>query len=129
MSYKSTLVRFAIKQTPKKMVLWLANKKTKDIAELTDFSFNLEERKLYAQMVLAGEEEAVDLRIEDFTLVAHEESFRISIHQVQSNRPWLDTLLMKFLLDREWKVPEKHADLIHELLASEDPEQEESEEE
>ncbi len=129
MSYKSTLVRFAIKQTPKKMVLWLANKKTKDIAELTDFSFNLEERKLYAQMVLAGEEEAVDLRIEDFTLVAHEESFRISFHQVQSNRPWLDALLMKFLLDREWKVPEKHADLIHELLASEDPEQEESEEE
>jgi hypothetical protein len=128
MSYKSTLVRFAIKQAPKKMVLWLANKKTKDIAKLTDFNFDLEERKLYAQLLLTGEEEAVELWIEDFTLVPHEESFRIAIHQVQSNRPWLDILLAKFVLEREWRVPEKHADLIHELLASEDSEQEEVEE-
>lgn len=119
MSYKSTLIKFAIKQTPKKMVLWIVNKKTKDIAELIDFIFDLDDRKLYAQVLMAGDEEAIELWIEDFTLVTYDESYKIVIHQVKSNRPWLDTLLIKFILEREWKVPDKHVPLLIELLAFE----------
>lgn len=125
MSYKSTLVKFAVKQTPKKMMLWLANKKTRGVAKLTDFHFNSAERKFYVQMVLTGEQESVELWIEDFTLVAHEKSYKLVIHQAQSTRPWLDNFLRNFALNRELKIPEQHADLIHELLNSDfsDPEE------
>ena len=126
MSYKNTLVKFAIKKTPKKMILWAANKKAKGVAKLTDFSFNSEQRKLYAQLLLAGEQETVELWLEDFTLITHEESFQLVIHQIESNRPWLDSLLRNFVLEREWKIPDKHADLVHYLLAMESTEQEEN---
>lgn len=129
MSYKSTLIKFAIKQTPKKMVLWLANKKTKEIAELIDFIFDLDDRKLYAQILMAGDEEAIELWIEDFTLVTYDDSYKIVIHQVKSNRPWLDTLLTKFILEREWKVPDKHVQLLSELLAFEESSQNDESEE
>ena len=125
MGYKSSLVKFAINKSPKKMTLWLANKKTRGVAKLTDFSFNFDERKLYAKMRLSGEQEVVELWFEDFTLVNYKNSFQLVIRQVQSNRLWLDTLLTNFVLEREWKIPDKHADLIHQLLASQNPEQKE----
>ena len=128
MSYKKSIVKFAIKKTPKKMILWVANKKAKGVAKLTDFSFNSEKRKLYAQLLLAGDQEIVELWLEDFTLITHEESFQLVIHQIQSNRPWLDNFLKNFILEREWKIPDKHADLIHYLLALENFEQENIEE-
>ncbi|HIG65575.1 MAG TPA: hypothetical protein EYQ43_08500 [Methyloprofundus sp.] len=128
MSYKKSLVKFAIKKTPKKMIFWVANKKAKGIAKLTDFRFNSKERKLYAQLLLSGEEKKVELWLEDFTLTTHKQSFQLVIHQIQSNRPWLDCLLKNFVLEREWKVPDKHADLIHYLLALDNSGQEESSE-
>ncbi len=128
MSYKHTLVKFALKQSPKKMILWIANKKTKGVVKLTDFSFNSVERTLYAQLVFAGEQDAVDLWIEDFTLITKEESFRIVVHQAQSNRPWVDNLLTHFVLNRELRIPDKHADLIHKFMAYEGPEQAENDE-
>ncbi|WP_143735840.1 hypothetical protein [Methyloprofundus sedimenti] len=108
------------------MILWAANKKARGVAKLTDFSFNSEERKLYAQMLLSGEQDATNLWIEDFTLITQEKSFLIVIHQAQSNRPWIDTLLRNFVLEREWKIPDNHADLIHYLLALENSRQEEN---
>lgn len=128
MSYKKSIVKFAIKKTPKKMILWVANKKAKGIAKLTDFRFNSNEGKLYTQLRLSGDEELVELWLEDFTLTPYKQSFRLTIHQIQSNRPWLDSLLKNFVLEREWKVPDKHADLIHYLLALDNSGQEENSE-
>ncbi|WP_428356787.1 hypothetical protein [Methyloprofundus sp.] len=125
MSFKSTLAKFAVKQTPKKMMLWLANKKIKGVAKLTDFHFNPAEHKLYVQMILSGEQEKVELWIEDFTLVVHEKSYKLVIHQAQSTRPWLDKFLRNFALNRELKIPEQYADLIHGLLNSDFSEPEE----
>lgn len=110
------------------MILWVANKKAKGVAKFTDFSFNSTERKLYAQLLLTGEQEVVELWLDDFTLITYEESFQLVIHQIQSNRPWLDSFLKNFVLEREWKIPDKHADLIHYLLALEKFGQEENNE-
>lgn len=100
------------------MVLWAANKKLKGVAELTDFSFDSEERTLYAEMILVGEEEPVDVLLEDFTVVTNDGSYRLHIQQVQSNRPWLDTLLNKVVLGRGWKIPDSHIELVQELFIS-----------
>ncbi|WP_367025904.1 hypothetical protein ABZN20_16000 [Methylococcus sp. ANG] len=45
MSYKASLVKLAIKWTPKFLVLWVANIILKGIAELTYFAFDIDTRK------------------------------------------------------------------------------------
>ncbi len=121
MSYKTSLVKMALNKTPKIMVLWAANKKLKGVAQLTDYSFNSEERKLYTQIILDGEEESFDVFLEDFALLVDEGVYKLVVQQVQSSRPWLDVLLNKIILGREWKIPDSKVELIRELFELDNP--------
>ncbi|MCK5828820.1 MAG: hypothetical protein KAH20_00775 [Methylococcales bacterium] len=126
MSYKTTLVKMLLNKTPTKMVLWAANKKLKGVAELIDFSFDSEERTLYAEMVLQGEDEPINVLLEEFSVITHEERYLLLIHKVQSNRPWLDGFLNKVILEREWKIPDSQIELVQELFDSDNSDQEEN---
>ncbi len=119
MSYKNKLVKMALNYTPKCITLWAANKKLKGMAELTDFNFDAGEGKLYTQLLLAGEQEPVDIWLKDLTLITDEEPCKLVVQEAESNRPWLDALLTRVVIGREWKIRDSHVELIQELLASE----------
>ncbi len=128
MSYKTKLFKIAFDKTPKKMILWATNKKLKGVGELTDFNFDAEERKLYAQIQLEGEQEgeAVEIWLEDLNLITKDdEQFFLVARQAKSSRPWVDALLNNVIRDREWKVPNKRKELITELFEFKTPEPEE----
>ncbi|MGZ8945491.1 MAG: hypothetical protein ACXW1W_08695 [Methylococcaceae bacterium] len=127
MSFKTHLIKMAIKCTPNMLILWVANIVLKGIAELTDFSFDIDERKAYVQTQLYGETETIEIWLEDFAIVRDEESYKFIIHQAQSNRPWL-TNLLAHIIGKAWKIPvipelAPHIELIAELLKAESPEQ------
>ncbi|MGZ8225172.1 MAG: hypothetical protein ACXWT3_00875 [Methylococcaceae bacterium] len=128
MSFKTHLIKMAIKCTPNMLILWVANIVLKGIAELTDFSFDIDERKAYVQTQLYGETETIEIWLEDFAIVRDEESYKFIIHQAQSNRPWL-TNLLAHIIGKAWKIPvipelAPHIELIAELFKAESPEQE-----
>lgn len=126
MSFKSSLLKIAIKWTPNLLVEWVANIILKGIAKLTDFSFDLETRKSYIQIQLAGEPETIEVWLEGFAIISDEESHKLIIHQAHSNRLWLDNLLSR-IVGKEWKIPvvaqmASQIELISELLKPENPE-------
>jgi len=130
MSFKTRLIKMAIKWTPNMMVIWVANIILKGIAELTDFNFDLEARKAYVQIQLVGESETIEVWIEDFAIVNDEGSYQLIIQQAQSNRIWLNNLLSR-ITGKAWGIPEipqltAHLELISELLKAESPEQEDN---
>ena len=104
MSFKVSLVKVAIKLTPTKLILWVANVILKDIAELTGFSFDLEERTVFVQIQLVGESETIDVWLEDFAIVDEHKSYYLIIHQAKSNRIWLRNLLSR-IVEKKWKIP------------------------
>ena len=104
MSFKSSLLKTAIKLTPNKMIIWVANFILKDIASLTDFDFNLDTRKLYVQVQLVGESEAIEVWMDDFAIVRDGESYEFIVQQTKSNRIWLHNLLAK-IAGKKWKIP------------------------
>lgn len=129
MSFKASLIKTAIKLTPNKMIIWVANVILKDIAELTDFNFDLETRDLYVQIQLLGESETIDVWMEDFAIVHDGQSYEFTIPRAKSNRLWLNNLLAR-IAGRNWKIPAipqlaAHMDLISELLKAQNQEQEE----
>ncbi len=86
------------------LVLWVANIILKGVAELTDFSFDLEARKAYIQIQLAGESETIEVWLEGFAIISDEESHKLIIQQAHSNRLWLENLLSR-IVGKSWKIP------------------------
>lgn len=132
MSFKASLLKTAIKLTPNKMIIWVANFILKDIAELSDFDFDLDTRKVYAQVLLLGESEAIEVWLEDFAILHEQESYAFILHQAKSNKLWLNNLFARFA-GKTWTIPAipqlaSHMELIAELLEAQASEQAEQEE-
>jgi hypothetical protein len=104
MSLKSSLLKIAIKLTPNILIIWVSNIILKGIAELTEFSFDLEARKVFVQTRLYGEKETIEVCLEDFSVFYDGESYRVIIHQAKSDRPWLNNLL-SHIVGKAWKIP------------------------
>lgn len=128
MSYKTSLIKVAIKLTPNVMIIWVANIVLKGIAELTAFSFDLDTRKVYVQTTLYGETEPIDVWVDGFGIISDEQAYQFIIQQAQSNKPWLNNILAH-IVGKAWKIPvlpqlATHMELIAELFKVESPEQE-----
>ena len=93
-----------IKLTPNLLIIWVSNIILKGIAELTEFSFDLEARKVYVQTRLYGEKETIEVCLEDFAVFRDGDSYRFIIHQAKSDRPWLNNLLAH-ITGKAWKIP------------------------
>jgi len=111
------------------MVVWVANIILKGIAELTDFSFDLDTRKAYGQIQLFGETDHIEVWLEGFAIISEEESYKFIIQQAESNKPWL-TNLLSHVVGKAWKIPvipqlAAHIELVAELLKTENTKQEE----
>ena len=125
MSIKSRLVKMAIKLTPNLLIIWVSNIILKGIAELTEFNFDLEARKVYVQTILYGEKEAIEICLEDFAVFSEGDSYRFIINQAKSDRPWLNNILAH-ITGKAWKIPAipqltPQLELLTELLNTETP--------
>lgn len=118
MSYKVSLLKLAINKTPRKIIRWAVNKKLKEIGELTDFSFNTHDKKLFVQVMLEGEVAPIELLLEKFTIIVDGERGHLIIEQAKSNRPWIDTILNQHLANREWRIPDSQVAFVQELFES-----------
>jgi hypothetical protein len=128
MSFKSSVIKLAIKWTPKTLIQWVANLMFKGIAELADFSFDLDARKAYIQIQLVGESETIEVWLEGFAIIRDEEDYQLILQQARSNRLWLTNLLAR-IAGKVWAIPvpahmTAQIELISELLKAENPEQE-----
>ncbi len=104
MSFKSSLVKLAIKLTPDILIVWVANFILKGIAELTEFNFDVDARRVYVQTRLYGEEGTIEVCLEDFAVFNDGESYRFIVHQARSDRAWLHNLL-SHIVGKAWKIP------------------------
>ncbi|MBS3955464.1 MAG: hypothetical protein KGZ88_21160 [Methylomicrobium sp.] len=104
MSIKSSLLKIAIKLTPNILIVWVSNFILKGIVELTEFNFDVDAPKLYVQIRLYGEEQTIDVCVEDFAVFNDGESYRVIIHHATSDRPWLNNLLSR-IIGKAWKIP------------------------
>ncbi|MCK9606144.1 MAG: hypothetical protein M0R33_06785 [Methylomonas sp.] len=104
MSIKSALLKMVIKLTPNFLIIWVSNIVLKGIAELTEFNFDIDARKVYVQTRLYGEEDTIEVCLEDFAVFNDGESYRVIIHHARSDRPWLNNLLSR-LVGKAWKIP------------------------
>lgn len=122
MSYKTFLIKKIIKWTPKTIVLWVVNIVLKDFSEMTDFSCDLDTHKVYVQIKLLGESEAIDVWLEDFTITHNQGSYQFILNHAKSNKIWLENLFAR-VTGKFWELQippqyESYAQLLVDLLSS-----------
>jgi hypothetical protein len=127
MSYKTSLLKMAIKLTPNIMVIWVANIVLKGIAELTEFSFDIKARKIYVQTKLYGEVDTIEVWMDGFGILGDENAYQFIIQHAESNKLWLNNILAHFV-GKAWKIPAlpqyaAHINLVAELFKIEITEQ------
>lgn len=123
MSIRSTIIKTVIKLTPSKLIIWVSNFVLKGIAELTEFNFDIDSRKMFVQTRLYGEADTIDVRLDDFAVFNDGEGYRFIIHHASSDRPWLNNLLAK-IIGKAIKIPElpqfsAQMELVAEVFKSE----------
>jgi hypothetical protein len=128
MSVTTNLIKLAINWTPNAMIIWVANIILKGIAELTDFSLDLDSRKIYVQTTLNGETEQIEIWVDGFAVITEEQTKYFILEQGRSNKPWLNTIF-SHIVGKPWKIPslpqyQAYINLIAELLKAEAKEEE-----
>jgi hypothetical protein len=127
MSITTRFLKTAIKLTPNKLIIWVANVVLKDIAELTAFDLDLDTRKTFVQTKLNGEQEVIDVWVDGFAVISEDGAYHLIINKADSNKPWLNNILAR-IIGKPWKIPaipkfQAQIDLVAELLKPEPPEQ------
>lgn len=125
MSFKTSIIKMAIKWTPNRMVVWVANKILKGIAELIEFNFDLEARRVFVQIQLCGEAEAIDVQLDGFAIINEDGAYKFILEHAQSNRLWMNNILAR-IVGRAWKIPvlpqfAAHIALVAEVFKAETP--------
>lgn len=120
MSYKASLIKLAIKWTPKTLVLWAGNLALTGIARFADFHVDLDARRIYVCTTLHGEVEPIEVWLEDFVVLTDGESHQAILHTARSNKPWLTNLLAR-ITGKAFTIPDvpqlkPHLGLVTELL-------------
>lgn len=95
MSIKTGIVRLAIKWTPKALILWVGNIALRGIAQLSDFQFDLDNRRVFVRTLLNGEVEPIELTLEDFALLQDGDGYKAILNKAESNKPWLNNIMAR----------------------------------
>lgn len=120
MSMKASIIRTAIRLTPTSLIVWAGNFVMKGIGKMMAFHFDLDQRKVYVCTLLQGEQEPIEVWLEDFAILQDGDQYCVILKQARSNKIWLTNLLAK-VTGRAWRIPavpqlKPHMGLVTELL-------------
>ncbi len=104
MGFLVALIKLGIKWAPKSIVLWAVNLKLKGIAEVKDYAVDLDARTVYANTLLYGETEAIEVQAEQFGIILDNGAYKFILQKVSSNKPWLNNTFA-FVLGKAFPIP------------------------
>ena len=104
MGFLVALIKLGVKWAPKSIVLWAVNLKLKGIAEVKDYAVDLDARTVYANTLLFGETEAIEVRAEQFGIILDNGAYKFILQKVNSNKPWLNNTFA-FVLGKAFPIP------------------------
>jgi hypothetical protein len=107
-SFKDNLSSFSGEQIVRKSI--------ERYGELQDFKLNSSSKTMYLKVLLKGEREPVEVRVNSYAIVdEHGKSF-IRIHDVETSREWMTRLSEEFLIKQKFEIPENYSTMVKKFL-------------
>jgi DNA-binding protein YbaB len=107
-SFKDNLSSFSGEQMIKKAL--------QPYGELQSFKINSTSKSMYIKVLLKGEKEPVDVKVNKYELVEERGKTFVRLHDVEASREWITRLAKDYLVTQRFEVPEKYSSMIKNFI-------------
>jgi len=88
----------------------------KRFGEMLELKIDKEKKVIFLSVLLKGEEHPNEICVEQFEIVQEEDSVSVRAELASSNRAWISALLEKFIIKKNWAVPEDYTVFVNDFL-------------
>ncbi|HZK08900.1 MAG TPA: hypothetical protein VFC92_11960 [Bacteroidales bacterium] len=118
MSIKGKVARFILEHAPEGIRKFTLNHVIGKYGKMIEIKFDPTEKYLQASLLLAGEEQPIEIKVTDYHLEKAGEKTILTILQASVDREWIDLLIQNTLIGKKIKIPAKRSEMIFEILKS-----------
>jgi sporulation protein YlmC with PRC-barrel domain len=94
----------------------LIRKAAERYGELRDFKINSSAKTMYIKILLKGEKEPIDIKVNKYTLIDEHGSTYVKVYDVEASREWISRLAEDYLIQQKFEVPDKYSSMVKKLL-------------
>lgn len=80
--------------------------------KMLNFSVSPDTKKIYAEILLKGEEMPIKLTFDDYEISGPADKPTMRVAKVSASREWLEVILKEFVEDKPFELPPKAAPLL-----------------
>ena len=92
------------------------NKRIEEFGKMIKLEIDNKNKRAFTSIVLKGEDAPIELRVNNYEFQRHGDSAEVTIHQVSSDKPWVEAVLNNFVVGKPWPVPTKYVDVLETVL-------------
>ena len=92
------------------------NKEIGEFGEMIKLEIDNKNKKISTSIVLKGEDAPIEVRVNEYEFKRHGDSADVTIHQVSSDKQWVEATLNSFVVGKPWPVPHKLVDVLETVL-------------
>ena len=118
MSIKGKLARWVLENSPEGIRKFAWNRVIGKYGEMIEITFDPTQKYLRASVLLAGEEQPIEIKITDYDLKRMGEKTILTILQASADREWINLLIQDILIGKEIKLPAGKAEMLLDVLKS-----------
>jgi hypothetical protein len=116
MSIKGKVARWILKYAPESIRRFVLNRMIGEYGKMIELKFDPTQKYLHASMVLAGEEQPIEIKITDYHLEIAGQNTILTILQASADREWIDLLIQNALIGKKITIPTKKSEMIFQIL-------------
>jgi hypothetical protein len=79
---------------------------------MLEVSINSREKKAHFELHLKGELDSFTITIQEYELIHEDARAFVVVKKATSTRPWINSVITDFLLEKKIPVPDKFANLL-----------------
>lgn len=85
---------------------------------MIEIKFDPKQKYLCASILLAGEEQPIEIKITNYHLEKMDDKTILTVLQASADREWIDLLIQDILIGKEIKLPAGKAEMFFDILKS-----------
>jgi len=85
----------------------------KEFGEMLKFDLDSQNKKIYLDLMLKGEQESLKVEIKDYEIIEENDKAYITFQSVVTSREWINTIVETFLKDdKKVEIPKQYVKLL-----------------
>ncbi|MCK9271043.1 MAG: hypothetical protein RBR47_11410 [Bacteroidales bacterium] len=118
MSIKGKAARCILEYAPESIRKFVMNRVIGKYGKMIEIKFDPKQKYLRASILLAGEEQPIEIKVTDYHLEKTGENTILTVLHASADREWIDLLIQNTLIGKKIKLPAGKSAMFFDILKS-----------